>query len=240
MANYLLVADVLGFSNIVKNLPPEKLEERVDKWINLVQNSKDGAEIKKLQLISDTVFALEEDSKDGFRRLLEFSKLLLERGMKSFFPIRGAIARGDLSWSNLIYGEALLDAYKLEKSLEWIGIACRQLQDVPWSWDLVCRYAPPLKSEAIEQMAVVAWNIPDHEELIENWEASGMLGHGRRIAWDEYNKIMNTMIFDTYLHNARTLGLNPSTFAASVPSAIRPPFKFTYDDKGNLHHPITY
>ena len=133
MANYLLVADVLGFSNIVKNLPSAKLEERVDTWINLVKNSKNDAEIEKLQLISDTVFALEDDSEDGFKRLLEFSKLLLERGMETFFPIRGAIARGDLSWSNLIYGKALLDAYELERSLEWIGIACRQLQDVPWS-----------------------------------------------------------------------------------------------------------
>ena len=35
---YLLIADILGFSNIVKNVPNEKLDERMNDWTSLIKD----------------------------------------------------------------------------------------------------------------------------------------------------------------------------------------------------------
>ena len=65
MSSYLLVADVLGFSSIVSNLNHDELDERIPTWIGLTEDIKRATGIKDMQLISDTLFVREADSRDG-------------------------------------------------------------------------------------------------------------------------------------------------------------------------------
>ena len=98
MNAHILVADVLGFSRLVANLDHNQLDERLGIWVSLVEDIRIETGIQHAQLISDTIFVREEDSAEGFHRLLRYSKILLERGLASHFPIRGAITKSDLTW----------------------------------------------------------------------------------------------------------------------------------------------
>ena len=121
---YFMEADVLGFSNIIKNLPSAEQNERVNNWIQIVESVKTEAKVEKTQLISDTLFIMEENSEQGLGRMLKFARLLMNRCIVDSLPVQGAIVYGDASWGTLTYGQAVIEAYSMERSLEWIGIAC--------------------------------------------------------------------------------------------------------------------
>ncbi len=222
MSSYVLVADVLGFSNIASNLSHDILSDRMNTWVGLVKDVGDETGIKYIQLASDTIFAQEEDSEDGVMRLFRFSKLLLERGIEKCFPIRGAITYGDVSWEkDMIYGKAVVKAHELEKALDWIGIACGKLPKIPWSWDLVCTYPAPKKKGIAEVIPAVIWNIPNEIELFDLSSDKGIMnGDDDKVRWENYTKPMNTIIFSKYIRNAKKVGYHPSEFDLSVPSHL--------------------
>ena len=121
----ILVADVLGFANIVKNSTDAALDERIETWVTIVADAKKESEVDHTQLISDTLFASAADSVDGFESLGNFARLLLNEGIRNSLPIRGAICRGRLKWAEaLVYGPAVIAAHKLETQQDWIGVAC--------------------------------------------------------------------------------------------------------------------
>lgn len=234
MKSYLLVADVLGFSNIVSNLDHNDLSLRIETWTSLVEEVRQEKDIKHIQLISDTIFVQEEDSEDGLKRLFQFSKLLLERGTENYFPIRGAITHGEVSWGeDLIYGEAVIEAHHLERSLDWIGIACKeQFIDIPWlpwSWDLACRYPVPLKKGSMTWFPGIIWNIPDELALFEKSTDEGLMkDEYEKVRWEHFSKVMNTVIFSEYIYHAKREELDPSKFHYHLPSH----FNFTYFHRG--------
>ena len=96
MASYFLVADILGFSNIMENLKDEEQTRRIYGWIELVEETRRKTGIKEIQLISDTLFVKEEDSIHGLRRHLQFARLLLDDGVAKSIPLRGAIVHGEV------------------------------------------------------------------------------------------------------------------------------------------------
>ena len=220
MKSFLLVADVLGFSNIVSNLSHDNLSERMGTWVSLVEETRDETGIKRMQLVSDTIFAQENDSEDEVKRLFGFSKLLLERGMKNSFPIRGAITYGEVSWKqDMIYGKAVVEANRLERSLDWIGIACGRLPKIPWSWDLACTYPVPRKTGKIETLPSIVWAIPTEIELFEKSTDGGLIkDHNEIVRWESQSKRINTNIFSKYVSHAKQAGLAPSEFNLDVPS----------------------
>ena len=83
-----MVCDILGFSSMIQNLDCEHQAQRITQWVDLVQRAGRLVGVKKTQLISDTLFAREEDSAEGLTRLLEFARLLLESGLDNSFPLR--------------------------------------------------------------------------------------------------------------------------------------------------------
>ena len=220
MKSFLLVADVLGFSNIVSNLSHDNLSERMGTWVSLVEETRDETGIKRMQLVSDTLFAQEVDSKDGLERLFRFSKLLLERGMENSFPIRGAITHGEVSWDeDLIYGEAVVEAHRLERSLDWIGISCGDLPDVPWSWDLACCYLVPQKGNEKAKFSVaIPWTTHEKKtsEFRGKWASGGLLKNREDITWAIYSKLFNTLLFEKYVRQCMEENLEPNDFNTEV------------------------
>ena len=219
MASYLLVADVLGFSNIVSNLSEDEMDERINAWISMVTEIKSETGLTSLQLVSDTVFAKEDDSEDGLKRLLRFSRLLLERGIENSFPVRGGIAYGHVTWGRLIYGRAVIDAYRLERSLDWIGIGCERLPNLPWSWDLICCYPVPRKAGPIGYSAAVVWTT-SNSSLREGWGSSELFDARKGVTWENQSKIMNTILFLRYVREAKHSGFPPNSFITGVPSQL--------------------
>ena len=76
---YLLVADILGFSQMITNLTGDEQRQRIREWIDLVQTTKLKIGTKDTQLISDTLFVRADDSDDGLKQLLQFAQLLLQK-----------------------------------------------------------------------------------------------------------------------------------------------------------------
>lgn len=217
MENYLLVADVLGFSKMVSNSSDEILPERIDTWIRLVEEVSCETKIEKIQLISDTIFAKVTDSELEPERLFRFAQLLLERGMENSFPIRGAITYGEVSWGSLIYGKAVIEAYRLERSLDWIGIACGQLPKVPWSWELACCYPVPKKDGMVQLSAAIVWNMPAAKEFIKQSTSGGLMQAGEIFRWEHYTKQLNTLNFSQYIRHAMQAGFDPERYPYQMP-----------------------
>ena len=213
MNSHILVADVLGFSQLVNNLDHTQLVERLNVWVNLIEDIGSETGIQDVQFISDTIFVREDDSVDGFERLLQFGRALLERGLANHFPIRGAISKGDLTWGKLIYGKAISRGHELERQQEWIGIACESdLANAPWSWDLVCCYLVPKKTGPILSAPVVVWNIPERDNLRQQCAGEGLFKVGKLFFWELHSKLANTLAFSKYVQKAKRHELDPAKY----------------------------
>ena len=220
MAGHFLVADVLGFSNLVENLDHRDLDKRLENWINLVETTANLAHLSFIQTVSDTVFAQADDSEDGLTSLLLFSRLLLEHGIENNFPIRGAISKGNVTWGKTIYGDAVISALKLEKSQDWIGISCDADLEVPWSWVLVCTYPVPKKSGAFLLAPSVIWNVPQPEILLNKCCGEGFFKDGEILQWELFSKLKNTLEFASYVNKAKQKSLHPSKYDRLSGSSI--------------------
>ena len=219
--SYFMASDLLGFSSIVSNLDQDKLNERINAWIVLAKKIKSEMGIRDMQLISDTLFVREEDSKDGLGRLLQFAKSLLERGIERSFPIRGAITYGDVIWGDLTYGKPVIEAHQLEMSLDLIGIACSpKLPRIKsfYSWNLVCVYPAPKQTGMIQLVPVVVWSVPEPDKLVSKTSAGGHYKSGDHILWEHHSKVERTVLFAKYLHHANQARLDPQDFKYKTPA----------------------
>ena len=219
MNSYILVADILGFKNIVSNLPPDRLSKCIENWVHLVEKTRREMNVDRTHLVSDTLFAQVADSEDGMKRLFQFSKLLLERGLENSFLVRGAIAHGEVfCGGELIYGKAVLDAHRLEQSLDWIGIACTPIQkEIPWCWELVCRY--PVLKKGGEQACdgpVIVWTPPESCDIAEIWASRELHKDDTGFPWASFSKLSNTCIFFKYVRDSKKKGLKPHEFHLKV------------------------
>lgn len=212
---YLMLADILGFSRLITNLTDNKKSQRVDEWVDLVRTTKRLVGIKDTQLISDTLFVKEEDSEDGLERLLRFAQLLLQRGLQKSFPIRGAIVHGNVAWGELIYGQPVIQAHEIERSLDWIGIACSP--SIPridkfWSWDLVVLYPQCDNSGPTQLTPAIAWDVPRTQDLIDSAIDFNLYQVGDKIPGQLISKLEHTVQFGIYLRSGKRYRLNPKTF----------------------------
>ena len=215
MRSYFLAADLLGFSSIVCNLDQDELDKRVNGWTNLAQKIKSEAGINELQLISDTLFVREEDSKDGLQRMIRFARSLLEESIHRELPIRGAITHGDVTWGQLIYGKPVIEAHKLEKSQDWIGIACSpKLPRIEcfWGWNTVVVYTIPLKFGQIKLGPVLVWNIPRIDVLVSKTTSGGLYKEGDSLPWEWQLKLMQTVLFSKYIEWGSSTDSNPAHY----------------------------
>ncbi|MFI5221562.1 MAG: hypothetical protein ACHQK8_04490 [Bacteroidia bacterium] len=209
---YVLIADILGFSNIVKNLDDWELDLRINKWIGLIENISKEFEIKDYQLLSDTLFvSLKQDINQG-ENLFRFSKKLLEETLKNNIPIRGAISYGRVHWGKMIYGKPIIDAHSLEINQDWIGICLEQKfsfsPKISEEKIVIC-YTPPIMNSVVATYRVINWDIPEVLKLIPATHAEGLVKDKEAISWSNYRKLENTNTFRKYLEKTRKLRQDP-------------------------------
>ena len=220
---YFMVADILGFSAIIKNLNGDEQNQRIADWVDLVKTIKDEVGVKDTQLISDTLFVREADSLEGLTRLLSFGQLLLERGLERNFPLRGAIVHGDAAWGHLTYGTAVMDAHTVERSLDWIGIACELEShhlDQLWDWDRVVVYPVPRKIGHVATMGAVTWKVPELGQLCFLATQNGLVDLGGYATWEVVAKLERTIQFGTYLRIGKLGGTDPRSDPGLFPMHI--------------------
>lgn len=217
---YFLIADLLGFSQIVNNTPPRNLNSRVTQWTNLIEETTRNLDIDRYQLMSDTLFAATDSSARSLKCLVKCARQILEKGLDMSLPVRGAISHGQYEWGKLIYGKAVIEANQLEKSQEWVGFACcNNLPHLDESWgpeSLIC-YPVPFKTGPIRLHPAVAWDIPPFDQLTRHLTSKGLTSGGKAVPWELGAKITNTVHFSIYLRMVRTAGADPSRAHGLLP-----------------------
>ena len=202
---YLLIADVLGFSKIVTNSVASQSNGVIQQWLDLVSDATNHADLdRQPQLISDTVFASASLDATGLRKLVKFSRFLLEKGVAQSILVRGAITNGSFEWGQLTYGRAVIDAHKMETNQDWIGISCQG--ETPhavelWGPDgLVC-YPPPLKQGLIGLCPVVVWDVPEPHELQHASTREPLVLASEFLEWPWLRRLRNTAHFGAHLRS---------------------------------------
>lgn len=202
---YLFCGDILGFKEMCSNLEHSVLSSKIKELICLIDKSAKENQIINYKLISDTILAF--CKKDELHNLVKFCRLLLNEGIALSLPIRGAITYGKFTWSDIVYGEAVIKAYALEKKQDWVGIIidnnCGITTESYSSMDLVSYSVPMRKNDSIEIYPVICWNVPSFEELANYLSKDGLGGKpsiGKKLNWDWGNKIGNTILFGVYIY----------------------------------------
>jgi hypothetical protein len=203
MMMYCFFGDLAGFQNIVCYLPLDQQETRINQWIELVESAARRCEITNVKLISDSIVATTDGTPSGLEKLVKFSKILLEEGLRLKLPLRGAISQGEVKWTeHIVFGKAVIDAYQLASNQNWLGVSFQMGISIPpnfYKKDGVVVYPTPLKKGWIGLMPVVTWEIPPVETLMKNTLGNGLTKPDQFMEWDYADKINNTMIFSLYL-----------------------------------------
>ena len=217
---FLLVADLLGFGKIVKNLPTDDLHARMIAWTTLVETTAKAQGLDRLQLISDTIFLAAPSSEHGLLSLIHFSRELLVKGIEQSFPVRGAIVHGEYTWGNLLYGPAVVAGHALEQSQNWVGISCAPalpFTNSLWALDRLVCYLPPLKGAPIQLHPVVSWDIPPTEGLFKAMTSHGLSKLEEIMTWEFGEKATNTILFRLYQEHLKAHRLPCAQFAGLLP-----------------------
>lgn len=161
--------DILGYGARVKN---KSLQEEFDVQSKLISDCKfinNSKEITKCNIInfSDTFVIYSDDFSRIVRGSLLFMLLSAIREVP-YLPVRGAISYGDFLFdkeTNIIIGEALREAYSLERNQEWMGCSLasscfnsggyKQSFDIFKSKGILVEYNVPLKNDKIEKRYVI-------------------------------------------------------------------------------------
>jgi|688.fasta_scaffold83226_4 hypothetical protein len=200
----ILIADILGFSNIVRNLNGEELTSRIKDWTDLVDGLSKKYDLKEYQLLSDTLFLICEYNEKNIKALFALSRDLLTMGIEKSIPIKGAISYGEVYWGKLIYGKAVIDAHYIEIEQNWIGITCSsKVLDIQtyYGQGLVICYPPCFKSGKFTLMPVVNWDPPRGDDLFKKIVTKGLMKEGEQIESKIVQMVDNTNTFRLYKHN---------------------------------------
>jgi len=134
---YLFYLDILGFKNLIKEKSPEDIYKIIDKCLDIYYSWEKLNELFSTLYFSDTIIfyqTSEENKQTAFLDIYGIAGLIYSRLLAEGIPVRGAITFGefnvkqDSKGKNIIYfGDALIEAYDLEKKEEWIGIIISNL-----------------------------------------------------------------------------------------------------------------
>lgn len=210
---FLVFMDILGFKQIVENNETGKLLEiirtffqefdsAVDK--SRTYNSSSGKPDKiclhqlNFRLMSDSILIwTKKNTFSTFRNLLEATRELVAVGLENGFPLRGVLTYGDLIASkhikcqffssDSIYGKALVEAYTLEKEMEWSGCII-----TPAAWEKCCEIWSKSQTNTDDPNAffyrfpyLIWYDIPfkdgKKKGIAINWNADSFWKNGKEI-----------------------------------------------------------
>lgn len=256
--------DVLGFRQLVESTSAGELGEKFVRVVDLVQGflkrpPLPGKELPRLfpehapdapwcisHVFSDSIILISSTgSRNDCLKLLVFALRAMQTLIAHGFPVRGAVAYGDLFVDlqrRLFLGPALTRAYELEQRQDWIGGAV----------DPGVERAFPDLFSAGEHLATVEALFPCYQvpfksgEVREyrtlNWRWNLVVERGTRSLfgspsdWADHRKVLNAL---EYALHVRSRGLAYPAQPDKVPVEVQsyfvgdgpPPPKFGHGDE---------
>jgi|SRR3972149_6801264 len=117
--------DLLGASALVKSKPWVKV---FDVYARAVESLRRGgfarSRVRRFTFSDSFIIYTVDDTAYSYRAIDSFCRRFILSLIRFQIPVRGAMAFGKLyadPRSYLYFGEALLDAYRVSESLDWIG-----------------------------------------------------------------------------------------------------------------------
>ncbi|MDQ5879436.1 MAG: hypothetical protein QG638_2172 [Pseudomonadota bacterium] len=176
--------DMLGMSTLTKRDPDiawnmlsalcRAREERLSLGIQRLDTNEVIADQIRTFTFSDTVVAFSKGSRENdalamVMLMIELFTYALHLGI----PLRGGIAHGQFKFNfdmNLFSGPALVDAYELGESAQWLGIVLDQ-----YTADSFSRL--PVGRSSGRHGSIVAWDVPckdgaSRRQSVANWPES--------------------------------------------------------------------
>lgn len=131
----VLVLDIMGFKDMISNLPHEdvylKLYKVFTQFSNLSNIDWEFFTDKFwVELFSDTIFIISSDCSDATVTMLNMIvSSILWQALKLGIVFKGAYAEGKVivdRENHICFGQPIIDAYLLEEKQAWFGIACHE------------------------------------------------------------------------------------------------------------------
>jgi len=129
---YLFYLDILGFRNLIKEKSSEYIFNTIDKCLDIFYTWEIFNELFSTLYFSDTIIfyqTSEEYKQTSFLDIYGIAGLIYSKLLSEGIPVRGAITYGEFtvkldskSRNNIYFGNALVEAFDLEKKEEWVGI----------------------------------------------------------------------------------------------------------------------
>lgn len=199
---YFLQMDLLGTKKMMRNLESKKFFEKINRFDGLVNDVANKHSVSNVCFISDTVFVTVDDDLGSLKRLIDFSRSMIEDGLAQSFPLRGSITYGlpkKYSANDLM----IQNANRLEKMQDWIGV----LVDIPTKHkfeDELVTYPIHSRSDddPIRLYSAVRWKVPNYEQLVKFLTKDGLggvPGEGEVLTWEFARKVTNTILFGIWV-----------------------------------------
>lgn len=125
----VLFLDIMGFKERILRTPHEKLDSQLrefKKRHNKLKPLMDNGSIELLHFSDSIIVVAHKADIFTLNRIVKIATILLQIGLESQFAMKGAIARGKITFDSidqLYFGQALVDAYLMEEELKFYGVA---------------------------------------------------------------------------------------------------------------------
>ncbi len=125
---FVAFLDIMGFKDRVARTEHNRLLEQLtnfNKEITKHIGKYSNAEIQLAQFSDSIVFFSNDISSQSLGTLAEVTRGIMQTAIKQQIPIKGAIAQGQITCDipkQLFFGQALIDAYLLEESINYYGV----------------------------------------------------------------------------------------------------------------------
>ena len=218
---YLAFLDILGFKDIIENNSIDDVYNLYSFFLGFdIQEltrsfSTGGVDgILNYLFLSDSIIIYTpDDSHLSFVSITLITEYILKTSLKSGFPLRGVIANGNLKKiikqgvsfnANVLLGNSIVEAYKIEKQFDWSGcVISPNLIDYIYtsnnnkaidflSCPLFELYNVPKKSGVHKQYHVINWASNKLNYCLKE----KFLMHGKKLDdWGALRKYENTRNF---------------------------------------------
>jgi hypothetical protein len=235
---FVAFLDILGFNEIIENnstdyiikIYSEVLKSAYERSLGLLENQAQFQEKDsniKSTIISDSIlFWTEQDSSNGFIKLVITIDYFIYGALRSGFPIRGAIVYGDIAemqsasifnnsnQTSVILGNGITSAYKQEAKQDWLGCTVSQeaisrFEELSISKDItlsdllehgfLIKYNTPYKTGKIIEDYVINWPKVLQSKPEKQWVIDSFISHSKTFdVWEVQHKLNNTLAFLEY------------------------------------------
>lgn len=180
--------DILGFKELISSKPLDEVVEKYELMLGATQamnkpfqytknvpslfpDHPENEQWCKRYIFSDSIILIANgDDEISFFKLIVYARKLFITLISMKLPARGAISYGELyenPANNLVIGKSLTDAYLLEQSQDWIGVAISDEAEARYEellsqftgvlGEIFLRYPVPFKNGTTRYLYTLNW-----------------------------------------------------------------------------------